>query len=108
MQCMNKHEVKNLYKSTKPSKRRKSTQVSHQNTTVDLHGLSKSDALDTLDAFLPQWIDVAMRGEYPWVIPVVIVCGKGSQSLSEVVEDWIKGNERVANAPKNMHNTVTT
>ena len=95
-------EVQNLYKSTKPSKRCKSPQAAHQNITADLHGLSKDNALETLNKLLPEWIDVAMWGEDPWVIPVVIVCGKGSQTLSEVVEDWIEGNERVANAPKNM------
>ncbi|KAL7540296.1 hypothetical protein ACHAXR_010011 [Thalassiosira sp. AJA248-18] len=42
-----------------------------------------------------------MRGEYPWVIPVDIVCGGGSQILSEAVKAWIRNNRQVANRPKN-------
>jgi len=45
---------------------------------------------------------VAMKGKYPWVIPVKVVCGGGSQ-LSEAVENWIKRNDHVANAPKNIY-----
>jgi len=101
---INVGEVQNLYKSTKPSSnRRKASQTARENITVDLHGLSKADALETLDNLLPEWVEIAMRGEYPWVIPVTIVCGKGGQSLSEVVEDWIKRNEKVANAPQSMY-----
>lgn len=36
------------------------------------------------------------------MIPVTIVCGAGGQVLSEVVEQWIRENERVAKARKNM------
>ena len=101
---VNVGEVQNLYKSTKPSSnRRKASQAVRENITVDLHGLSKADALETLDDMLPEWVEIAMRGDDPWVIPVTIVCGKGGQSLSEVVEDWIKRNEKVANAPKSMY-----
>eukprot|EP00985_Skeletonema_marinoi_P002238 scaffold905_cov135-Skeletonema_marinoi.AAC.1 len=37
-----------------------------------------------------------MRGDYPFVIPVTIICGAGGQVLSEseVVEQWIRDNER--------------
>ena len=94
-------EVTNLYNSTKKKKR------IHQgnggsNISIDLHGMSKESALQKLDEQLPKWVEIAMSGEHPFVIPVVIICGKGSQTLSVAVEDWIKRNERVANAPKNM------
>jgi hypothetical protein len=92
-------EVGNLYKSTKPSKNIKAHEVSF---TIDLHGYSKEAAVRELDASLPSWIDVAMYGDYPFVIPVTIICGAGGQVLSEVVEKWIRENERVANARKNM------
>jgi len=35
-------------------------------------------------------------------VHVTIICGAGGQVLSEVVEKWIRENERVANARKNM------
>jgi len=68
--------------------------------SIDLHGLTKQQAISELDAKLPQWIDVAMRGSCPWVILVVIICGGGNQILSEAVDGWIKCNENVAKAPK--------
>ena len=98
-------EVTNLYKSTKPSKRdhlKWKQQGNGSLISIDLHGMTKGAALRKLDEQLHQWIDIAMRGEYPWVIPVVIICGKGSQTMSEAVEGWIKGNEKVANAPKHL------
>lgn len=89
-------EVANLYKT---SKRRTS---SHQQKflKLDLHGFTKEEALDALNESLPQWNDIAMSGSYPFIIPVEIICGCGSQILSEVVEQWIKCTEQVANAPK--------
>ena len=92
-------EVGNLYKSTKPSKNIKAHEVSF---TIDLHGYSKEAAVRELDASLPSWVDAAMHGDYPFVIPVTIICGAGGQVLSEVVEKWIRENERVANARKNI------
>ena len=92
-------EVSNLYKSTKPSKKMKA-QV--ESITIDLHGYTKEAAVEKLNASLPSWIDAAMRGDYPFVVPVTIICGAGGQVLSEVVEQWIRDNERVANARKNM------
>ncbi|KAL7525597.1 hypothetical protein ACHAXR_001074, partial [Thalassiosira sp. AJA248-18] len=68
--------------------------------TVNLHGYLKDEALGTLDDNLSVWVDVAMRGEYPWVIPVDVVCGGGSQILSEAVKVWIRSNRQVANRPK--------
>lgn len=92
-------EVSNLYKSTKLSKKTETQQVS---ITIDLHGYTKEAAITKLDASLPSWVDAAMHGNYPFVIPVTIICGAGGQVLSEVVEQWIRENERVANARKNM------
>ena len=93
-------EVSNLYKSTKPSK--KKHQSGNGSIAIDLHGMSRDVALQTLDEQLPKWIDIAMHGEYPFVVRVSIVVGKGSQILSEAVEGWIKENERVANVPKHL------
>jgi hypothetical protein len=45
---------------------------------------------------------MAMKSDYPFVVSVTIVCGKGSQVLSEAVGAWIKKNKKVANAPKWM------
>jgi len=94
-------EVSNLYKSTKPSKKMKA-QATRESITIDLHGYTKEAAVEMLDASLPSWIDTAMHGEYPFVVHVTIICGAGGQVLSEVVEKWIRENERVANARKNM------
>jgi len=94
-------EVSNLYKSTKPSKKMKA-QAQVESITIDLHGYTKEAAVEKLNASLPSWIDAAMRGDYPFVVPVTIICGAGGQVLSEVVEQWIRDNERVANARRNM------
>ena len=53
-------------------------QIQNQNSlSILLHGLTKSEAIHELHAKLPTWIDIVMRGAYPWVIPVVIICGGG-------------------------------
>ena len=93
-------EVENLYKTTKPSK---NVSGSKQHVELDLHGFTKDEALSKLDECLPQWVDAAYKGKYPWVMTVMIVCGKGSQILSEAVENWIKQNKKVANAPKSIY-----
>ena len=95
-------EVENLYKTTKPSKITTVTKTRcvDDRISIDLHGCTKDEALRKLDECLPQWIDMAMKSNYPFVVSVTIVCGKGSQVLSEVVETWIKKNKKVANAPK--------
>merc|ERR1711957_950906 len=67
---------------------------------VDLHGLSAEQALEILNSNLPVWMETAMKGDYPWVIPVNIVCGGGSQILSDVVQHWIRESRQVANRPK--------
>ena len=94
-------QVSNLYNSSKSSHRRKSKQL--KTISLDLHGMSKADALQKLRKSLPNWNDLAMKGEYPWVIPVDIICGCGNQILSEVVTDWIKKENKVGNRPKNYH-----
>ena len=93
-------EVSNLYKTTKSSTSRGRRQ---DDIMIDLHGLSAEEAVYRLDKHLPSWIETAMKGIYPFVIPVKIVCGGGSQILAEVVENWIKQNDNVANAPRNMY-----
>ena len=95
-------DVENLYKTSKPKNTvHSSKKFPDEMNTIDIHGCTKDEALLKLDERLPKWVDTAMKGEYPWVIPVKIVCGGGSQILSEVVETWIRQNEEVSNAPKN-------
>ncbi|KAL7526985.1 hypothetical protein ACHAXR_001743, partial [Thalassiosira sp. AJA248-18] len=93
--------TQNLYNTAKkgsPSSLK--LQGGQKSISIDLHGMTKEEALTELDTKLPQWNDIAMRGAYPWVIPVVIICGGGNQILSEAVDRWIKCNENVAKAPK--------
>ena len=92
-------EVKNLYRTSKRSSKKDPANV---NAVLDLHGYIKYEALSKLDECLPRWVDIAMKGEYPWVILVKIVCGGGNQILSEAVENWIKQNKNVPNAPKSI------
>jgi len=94
-------EVSNLYKTTKSSSIGRGRR--QDDIMIDLHGLTTEEAVYKLDKHLPDWIETAMKGSYPFVIPVKIVCGGGSQILAEVVENWIKQNDNVANAPKNMY-----
>jgi len=94
-------EVSNLYKTTKPSSASRGRR--QDDIMIDLHGLTADEAVYRLDKHLPTWIETAMKGTYPFVIPVKIVCGGGSQILAEVVENWIKQNDNVANAPRNMY-----
>ncbi|KAL7545278.1 hypothetical protein ACHAWF_008626 [Thalassiosira exigua] len=95
---VNVGEGSNLYK-THPHRNSCSSTVS-----IDLHGMTKKVALETLDASLAQWIDLAMRGSYPFVQRVRIVCGGGNQVLSECVDHWIRRNKmHVAKAPKSCH-----
>ncbi|KAL7458899.1 hypothetical protein ACHAWC_010614 [Mediolabrus comicus] len=91
----------NLYKSFKSSHRRNSQPF--KTISLDLHGMSKDKALQTLDKSLLKWINLAMNGGDPWVIPVDIICGGGSQILREVVAAWIKKENQVGNRPKNYH-----
>ena len=91
-------DVSNLYKTAKPNLRQART----DNIMLDLHGLTKGEALETLDECLAQWVDMAMQ-EPPFVILVKIVCGGGSQTLAEAVEGWIRNRKNVANAPKSVY-----
>lgn len=88
-------EVRNLYKTTK-SQRKRPCNV----PTLDLHGFTRDEALAKLDESLAAWVNAAMRGSYPFVVPAKIVCGCGSQVLSETVEKWIRERDQVANSPK--------
>jgi hypothetical protein len=94
-------EVQNLYKSTKASSTSSLIVSQGGVPTLDLHGCTKEDAIVKLNESLEVWFEIAMTGSYPFVITAVIVCGCGSQVLSETVQDWIKSTSRVRNAPKN-------
>lgn len=89
-------EILHLYKTTKTAH----TSVSTPLSTLDLHGYTREEALAKLDESLDVWVDAAMRGSYPFVQPAVIVCGCGNQILSETVQEWIRCNDKVSNAPK--------
>lgn len=91
-------EVRNLYKTTKL--RRRTRPAARDVPTLDLHGCTRDEALARLDACLAAWVDVAMKGAYPFVTPARIVCGCGGQVLSETVERWIRERDQVANSPK--------
>ena len=67
--------------------------------TLDLHRLSRDQALARLDDCLPQWVSEAMHGVHPFVITVRLVVGRGNQILADCVEAWIRGRKNVANAP---------
>ena len=68
--------------------------------TLDLHGMSKLQALELLDERLPVWVEQAMKGDHPFVLAADSICGGGSQLLSEVVANWIRAKPQVANRPK--------
>ena len=55
-------EVSNLYKTTKPSQKRKgsSSTSSSEMDTLDLHGFTQEKALQMLDESLITWVDAAM------------------------------------------------
>jgi len=68
---------------------------------LDVHGLTREEALVILEESLKVWVDTALKGSYPFVIPAMIVCGGGNQILSETVQKWIKSKNNICNAPKN-------
>lgn len=70
--------------------------------TLDLHGCSRYSALNILTKRLYEWVDEAMSGEYPFVIPVDVICGGGNQVLSEIVAQFVCDNRQVANRPKGL------
>ena len=94
-------EVQNLYKTTKASSTSPLNVSQGGIASLDLHGHTKEEAIVKLDESLEAWFEIAMTGSYPFVITAVIICGCGSQVLSETVQDWIKSTSRVRNAPKN-------
>ena len=99
--AVNVGRVENLYISSKRNSIHSSSRSSmSRSSVIDLHGCNRHEAIQRLDSTLDDWMDTAMQGEYPWVIPAVIVCGGGNQILSETVETWIKGKKNVANAPR--------
>ena len=97
-------EVNNLYKSSKLLIHHGNALKELRPIVVDLHlhGLTRDQALSKLDECLPEWTDIAMKGIYPFVQPAVIVCGGGNQILSESIEHWIRQNDKVSKAPKNL------
>jgi dsDNA-specific endonuclease/ATPase MutS2 len=97
-------EVQNLYKTTKSSALASSHQSQSSVPTLDLHGCTREEAIARLNESLEEWVVTAMEGSYPFVITAVIVCGCGSQVLSETVQEWIKSTSQVRNAPKNHLN----
>ena len=94
--------VDDLYKSSKPGSGRNSQtkNSTKRRLSIDLHGKSTDEALKSLDDSLPSWLEIAMRGSYPFVSAVDIITGGGHQILSEVVENWIKRQRHVARRPK--------
>ena len=96
---VNVGEVTNLYKTSKYYKHN----PLQPTIILDLHGHSTEQALAVLNENLSIWIAKAMDGAYPFVIQVEIVCGKGNQVLSEVVERWIQCQKQVANAPQSRY-----
>ena len=98
--AINVGQLENLNISSKRSSIHSGSSHSSKSYFIDLHGCSRDEAIERLDKTLVVWVDTAMKGEYPWVIPATIICGGGNQILSETVETWIKGKKNVANAPR--------
>jgi len=93
-------EVQHLYKTTKPSVMASHCSLSSTLPTLDLHGCTREEALGKLDESLKAWVDSALQGSYPFVRPATIVCGCGNQIMSDTVQEWIRSNNNVSNAPK--------
>ena len=91
-------EASNLFKV--PQLRRlKSKQRAIQ---LDLHGCTKAKALKMLEQGLKEWVELAQKGEYPFIISVDIICGGGSEVLSELVAQFVRENAQVANRPRGL------
>ena len=90
-------EESHLHSSSKLLPQRHSCDVS----VLDLHGFTRDAALAKLEESLEAWVNMALLGSYPFVMPAVIVCGKGNQILSEAVQKWIKSTKHICLAPKN-------
>lgn len=91
-------EIGNLYMTRKVSLYSSSSRASP--VVLDLHGYRGDEALEKLDESLVLWDKAAMQGCYPFVIQVKIICGCGTQTLSQVVRNWIKSKRNVSNSPK--------
>ena len=89
-------EPNNLYNTGQFNLKTKGQRV----IVLDLHGCSRYKALGVLRKRLPAWVEDAMKGDYPFVIKVDIICGCGNQVLSELVAQFIRDNDQVANRPK--------
>ena len=90
-------EAANLYKTHQLRQRKKTCKV-----TLDLHGCTRDEAKKMLNEGLQAWIDSAMKGDYPFVIPVDIVCGGGNQILSDLVAQFIRDETNVAKRPRGL------
>lgn len=89
-------ETSNLYKTRLIHQSKTASHV----TVLDLHGCSKAEARAMLQNGLKEWYNMAMKGEFPFVIPVNIICGRGNQILSEFVAQFIRETPQIANRPK--------
>ena len=94
---VNVGRVENLYKSSKRVRLNHASRASCV-AKIDLHGCTQEEAVKRLNEWEGNTMDAAMKGEYPFVVPAVIVCGGGTQILSELVENWIREKTNVANA----------
>ena len=94
---VNVGRVENLYKSSKRDRLNHASRSSRI-AKIDLHGCTQEEAVERLNEWEGNTMETAMKGEYPFVVPAVIVCGGGTQTLSELVENWIKEKRNVANA----------
>ena len=90
-------ETTNLYKTSKFK-----SLSSERIITLDLHGCSRYKAMGMLRKSLQEWVDIAMNGEYPFLIPCDIICGGGNQILSEIVAQFIRDSPQVANRRKGV------
>ncbi|KAL7535987.1 hypothetical protein ACHAWF_005327 [Thalassiosira exigua] len=87
----------NLYATSK------SFTTERKPVVLDLHGLSRDDAVEKLNKSLSSWVNTAMKGGYPFVLLVDIMCGGRNQILSDAVKDWVRNNRQVANRPKSQY-----
>jgi len=89
-------EENNLYSTTKLPPQHGRCDI----PVLDLHGFTREEALVKLEDNRKVWVDTAIRGSYPFVIPAMIVCGGGNQILSETVQKWIKSTKNICSSPK--------
>lgn len=71
-------EVSNIFKTSK--KRRKLCPQTDL-VTLDLHGMSKQQALELLDESLPGWVDLAMKGDHPFDWLLTLLWGRKSAAI---------------------------